>query len=197
MNLPNLLTVTRMVLSPVFMIFFLIDNIYARYVAFVVFVVASLTDAYDGWLARRTGIVTSFGRFMDPLADKLLTSTALISLLVLRTPFMIGWMVVVIVAREIGITGLRAVAAYRGVLIPSTIGAKWKTVMQMVFVNVALLHLLVGMTSEKFGTPVFLLGEERMNTVLEGLLTLTMVLTLATGLRYILANRELVRRLLR
>jgi CDP-diacylglycerol--glycerol-3-phosphate 3-phosphatidyltransferase len=197
MNLPNLLTVTRMILAPVFMIFFLIDNLYARYVAFFVFVVASLTDAYDGYLARRTGFVTSFGRFMDPLADKLLTSVALISLLVLQLPFMIGWMVVVIVAREILITGLRSIAAYRGVLIPSSMSAKWKTLLQMVFVNLALLHILAGMTHDRFGTPVFLLGEPSMDIVLVAMLTLTMVLTLLTGLRYLLANRELVRRLLR
>jgi CDP-diacylglycerol--glycerol-3-phosphate 3-phosphatidyltransferase len=197
MNLPNALTVTRMILSPVFMVFFLIDNLYSRYVAFLVFIVASLTDVYDGYLARRTGIVTSFGKFMDPLADKLLTSMALISLLVLQLPYIVGWMVVVIVAREILITGLRSIAAYRGVLIPPSTAAKTKTLLQMVFVNLALLHLLVGMTHERFGTPVFLLGEESMDAALEILLAATMLLTLLTGLHYLLANRELVRRLLR
>lgn len=197
MNLPNKLTVLRIILSPVFMIFFLIDNIWAKYVAFFVFVVASLTDLYDGYLARKTGIVTSFGKFMDPLADKLLTSMALLSLVVLQLPYVFGWMVVVIVAREILITGLRTIAAYRGLLIPSSTAAKWKTAIQMVFVNVALLHILAAMTHERFGTPLFLLGEPRMEGFLMLLLTATMLLTLLTGLHYLLANREFIKRALR
>jgi len=196
MNLPNKLTVMRIVLSPVFMIFFLIDNLYSKYVAFFVFVIASLTDAYDGYLARRTGIVTSFGRFMDPLADKLLISMALISLVALQLPFVIGWMVGVMVAREILITGLRTIAAYRGLLIPSSTAAKWKTVFQMAFVNLALLHILARLTHERFGAPLLLLGEPWMERFLTLLLAATMLLTLLTGLHYLLANREFIKRAL-
>ena len=79
MNLPNKLTMARIILSPIFMVTFLINNLYTRYLALFIFAVAALTDMYDGHLARKTGVVTSFGKFMDPLADKLLTSTAFIA----------------------------------------------------------------------------------------------------------------------
>ena len=197
MNLPNKLTVSRIILSPIFMAFFLVDNIYSRYIAFLIFVAASLTDLYDGYLARKTGIVTNFGKFMDPLADKILTSIAFISLLALQLPYVIGWMVVVMVGREILITGLRTVAAYRGMVIPPSAGAKLKTVFQMVFVNLSILHILVEMTHEKFGTPLFLIGEPMIEGFLKLLLVLTMLLTLLTGLHYLLANREFIRKALR
>ena len=83
MNLPNKLTMARIILSPIFMVAFLINNIYTRYLALFIFAVAALTDMYDGHLARKTGVVTSFGKFMDPLADKLLTSTAFIAFVAL------------------------------------------------------------------------------------------------------------------
>jgi len=197
MNLPNKLTVLRIILSPVFMLFFLFDNVYSRYVAFFVFVIASLTDAYDGYLARKTGIVTSFGKFMDPLADKFLISMALISLVVLQLPFVIGWMVTLIVTREILITGLRMVAAYRGMLIPPSMAAKWKTLTQMVFVNCALIHILARMTHERFGTSLYLVGEKNFEVFLLFLLSLATLLTLLTGMHYLLANREFIRRILR
>ena len=101
MNLPNQLTVARIVLSPVFMMLLLTDNLYSRWGALGVFILASLTDLYDGYLARKTGITTSFGKFMDPLADKLLVSMALISFLAIDLPFIAGWMVIVVVARVV------------------------------------------------------------------------------------------------
>ena len=197
MNLPNKLTVSRIILSPVFMAFFLVDNIYMRYIAFLVFVVASLTDLYDGYLARKTGVVTNFGKFMDPLADKLLISMALISLVAIQLPYVVGWMVGIIIAREILITGLRTIAAYRSLLIPSSQAAKWKTAFQMVFVNLALIHILAAMTHERFGTPLVLLGDPKIEVFLFALLTFTMLLTLFTGLHYLLANREFIKRVVR
>jgi len=196
MNLPNKLTVTRIILSPIFMVFLLYDNIYSRYVAFFIFVVASLTDLYDGYLARKTGVVTSFGKFMDPLADKLLISMALISFLAIGLPYIIGWMVVVIVSREFLITGFRTVAAYRGLVIPSSGAAKWKTTFQMTLVILTLLHILTIMTHEKFGTPLLFLGEKKFEPYLLLLLVVTMVQSLGTGLYYFLANREFLKRVL-
>ncbi len=197
MNLPNKLTVSRIILSPVFMAFFLVDNIYTRYIAFLVFVVASLTDLYDGYLARKTGIVTNFGKFMDPLADKLLISMALISLVAIQLPYVVGWMVGIIIAREILITGLRTIAAYRSLLIPSSQAAKWKTAFQMVFVNLTLIHILAFMTHERFGTPLFLIGDPKIEGFLFVLLAFTTLLTLFTGLHYLLANREFIKRVVR
>ena len=86
MNLPNKLTTARLVLSPIFMVFLLVGQLWAHYVALAIFVAASLTDAYDGHLARRTGVTTGFGKFMDPLADKVLVTMALISFVGLGAP---------------------------------------------------------------------------------------------------------------
>ncbi len=196
MNLPNKLTVSRIILSPIFMICLLYENLYSRYVAFFLFVIASLTDLYDGYLARKTGVVTSFGKFMDPLADKLLVSMALISFLAIGLPYIVGWMVVIIVAREFLITGFRTVAAYRGLVIPSSGAAKWKTTFQMTLIILTLLHLLLIMTAEQFGTPLLILGEEKFEPFLLLLLVVTMIQSLSTGLYYLLANREFLKRVL-
>ena len=197
MNLPNLLTLSRILLSPVFITLFAIENIYCRYVAFAVFVIASLTDLVDGWLARRAGVVTGFGKFMDPLADKILTSTALIALLTVRLSFVYGWMVMAIVGREILITGLRAVAAYRGLVIPPSQAAKAKTVFQMGFVILSILYVLVRMTRERFGVTLSFAGDPRAETAMATILTVTTALTIGTGLHYLLANRTFIRRVLR
>lgn len=196
MNLPNKLTVTRIVLSPVFMVCLLYENIYSRYVALFLFVVASLTDLYDGYLARKTGVVTSFGKFMDPLADKLLVSMALISFLAIGLPYIVGWMVVIIVGREFMITGFRTVAAYRGLIIPSSGAAKWKTTFQMALIILTIIHILLIMTNEKWGTPLFVIGERRFEPFLLLLLVVTMIQSLSTGLYYLLANREFLKRVL-
>ncbi len=197
MNLPNKLTVSRIILSPIFMICLLYDNLLSRYVAFLLFVIASLTDLYDGYLARKTGVITSFGKLMDPLADKLLVSMALISFLALGLWYIVGWMVVVIVAREFLITGFRTVAAYRGLVIPSSGAAKWKTAFQMVLIILTLLHILIVMTRERYGTPLFIVGEKNFEPFLFLLLVVTMVQSLSTGLYYLLANREFLKRVLR
>lgn len=196
MNLPNKLTVSRIILSPIFMICLLYENIYSRYAAFFLFVIASLTDLYDGYLARKTGVVTSFGKFMDPLADKLLVSMALISFLAIGLPYIVGWMVVIIVAREFLITGFRTVAAYRGLFIPSSGAAKWKTTFQMTLIILTILHILLIMTHEEFGTPLLVIGEEKFEPFLLILLVVTMVQSLSTGLYYLLANREFLKRVL-
>jgi CDP-diacylglycerol--glycerol-3-phosphate 3-phosphatidyltransferase len=115
MNTPNKLTLCRIILSPIFMVFFLMDNVYSRALSLVIFAVASFTDLWDGHLARKYGIITGFGKFMDPLADKILTSTAFISFAALG--YVKAWMIMLIVFREFFITGLRSLAAYRGLVI--------------------------------------------------------------------------------
>lgn len=129
MNTPNKLTLLRIVIAPVFMIFFLMDNFWLRLVGFGLFVVAALTDFVDGYYARKYGIVTGFGKFMDPLADKILVSCALVSFIALG--YVSPLPVMLIIGREFSITGLRLLAAYRGVVIPPTWWAKVKTFLQM------------------------------------------------------------------
>lgn len=196
MNLPNQLTVSRIILSPVFMVLLLNESFWSRLAALFVFIIASLTDMYDGYLARKTGIITNFGKFMDPLADKLLVSMALISFIALRVDYIVPWMVVVIVARDFLITGLRTVAAYRGLVIPASGAAKWKTVLQMLLIIVTQVHILLQMAHVKFGTPLLLIGEDAFQKVILGILIVTTLQTLATGLSYLLSNRAFIKQVL-
>jgi CDP-diacylglycerol--glycerol-3-phosphate 3-phosphatidyltransferase len=195
MNLPNKLTVTRIILSPIFMVAFLVDNIYSRYVALFIFVVAALTDLYDGHLARKTGVITSFGKFMDPLADKLLTSTAFVAFLALG--YVKSWIVLPIIAREFFITGLRAMAAYRGVVITSSILAKWKTASQMVVIVIILVFSNLQMTWSALGRHHSPVPSEVALTVFNGLLLVSMVLTLVSGIDYIVKNAALIKGMLK
>ena len=138
MNLPNLLTLTRVFLSPVFMVLMLFEDPVMRLVATLVFIVAALTDVGDGYYARKLGRPTGFGRFMDPLADKILVSTAFLTFVSLG--YVRGWMVATIIVREFVITGLRSMAAYKGMVISSSILAKWKTACQMLAIATILIY---------------------------------------------------------
>ena len=134
MNLPNKLTLARLLLIPVFLIAASMRYQYADYIAAAVFILGAATDGLDGYIARKRGQVTLLGKFMDPLADKILVSAALIALVELgRLP---GWVAVVIISREFVVTGLRAVAAAEGVVISASSLGKVKTVTQIVAIAV-------------------------------------------------------------
>lgn len=133
MNLPNKLTMFRVILIPVFVLFLLVDitNV-DKWIALAIFIVASLTDLLDGKIARKYNLVTNFGKFMDPLADKLLVCSALICLVEMaKLP---AWMVIIIIAREFIISGFRLVAADNGVVIAASYWGKFKTTFQMVMI---------------------------------------------------------------
>ncbi len=151
MNFPNLLTLTRIFLSPVFMVLILIENFYFRLAATIVFIIAALTDLADGYYARKLGHMTGFGRFMDPLADKILVSTAFLSFVGLG--YARAWMVIIIIGREFLITGLRSMAAYKGMMITPSIMAKWKTGSQMVAVSVILVYAISGSNRDRPNQP--------------------------------------------
>ena len=132
MNLPNKLTTFRVILIPFFVFFLLAPYFegYGNYIALVIFIVASLTDFLDGKIARKYNLVTNFGKFMDPLADKLLVCSALICLIALdRIP---AWIVIVIISREFIISGFRLIAADNGVVIAASYWGKFKTVILLV-----------------------------------------------------------------
>lgn len=133
MNLPNKLTMFRVILIPFFIVFLLASlTPYDKWIALVIFIIASLTDLLDGKIARKYNLVTNFGKFMDPLADKLLVCSALIYLIELdKIP---SWMVIVIIAREFIISGFRLVASDNGVVIAASYWGKFKTTFQMVAV---------------------------------------------------------------
>lgn len=133
MNLPNKLTLFRVILIPFFVLFMLGDiTVYDKWIALSIFIVASLTDLLDGKIARKYNLVTNFGKFMDPLADKLLVCSALICLVALtKIP---AWIVIIIIAREFIISGFRLIASDNGVVIAASYWGKFKTTFQMVMI---------------------------------------------------------------
>lgn len=141
MNLPNKLTVLRVILIPFFVAFLLLSpgNEAFKWTALVIFVVASLTDMLDGKIARKYNLITDFGKFMDPLADKLLVCSAMICLIELqRIP---SWIVVIIIAREFTISGFRLIAADNGKVIAASYWGKFKTTFQMFMVIFMIMNL--------------------------------------------------------
>lgn len=141
MNLPNKLTCLRMVLIIPFVIFMLAgagEGIY-KWIALAIFIVASLTDMLDGQIARKYNLITDFGKFMDPLADKLLVCSAMICLVELgRLP---AWICIIIIAREFAISGFRLIASDKGVVIAANMWGKTKTVSQMAMVILMIANL--------------------------------------------------------
>lgn len=133
MNLPNKLTIFRVILIPFFVVLLLFDlTAYDKWIALAIFIVASLTDFLDGHIARKYNLVTNFGKFMDPLADKLLVSAAMIALADLkRIP---AWVVIIIISREFIISGFRLIASDNHVVIAASYWGKFKTTFQMVMV---------------------------------------------------------------
>ncbi len=134
MNLPNKLTVLRVCMIPFFVVFLLTDwgGEAGNYIALAIFILASVTDLLDGFIARKYHLVTNFGKFMDPLADKLLVCAAMICLVEMGR--LAAWVVVVIMSREFVISGFRVVASDNGIVIAASYWGKFKTVFQMVMI---------------------------------------------------------------
>ncbi len=138
LNLPNLLTVLRIAIIPLLVILLLSPSRTAGLLATALFALASITDWLDGYIARRMGVVTLFGKFLDPIADKLIVAAALIMIIPFgRAP---AWMVLLIISREIIITGLRGIASTEGIVIPASNLGKFKTIFQIVAILCLLLH---------------------------------------------------------
>ncbi len=187
MTLPNQLTILRILLTPVFVVLFIGERLVLKQVSVLVFAVAALTDWYDGWVARKTGKVTKWGIFLDPLADKVLTSAAFIAFAWLG--LVQWWMVWVIVVRDISITLLRSFAELRGRTLHTNFSAKVKTFSQMVFIYGVLLTVVL-----KGSVPVLL---PIINVILDkdvlyySMLVVT-ILTLGTGLQYLIENFKII-----
>lgn len=173
MNLPNKLTMFRIILIPVFIVLLMMGY---SYIAAGIFVAAALTDMLDGKIARKYNLVTNFGKLMDPLADKLLVMSALVCLVELdKIP---GWMVIVILAREFAITGLRTIAASEGIVMAAGWSGKIKTVIQMVTIVVVMIN----------NWPCCYLGFP----LDQILLWITVAITVYSGAEYIIKNRDLM-----
>ena len=177
MNLPNKLTMFRVILIPFFVFFLLAPYFegYGNYVAVAIFIVASLTDLLDGKIARKYNLVTNFGKFMDPLADKLLVCSAMICLIELG--LLPAWIVILIIAREFIISGFRLIASDNGVVIAASYWGKFKTTFQMLMVIVLLLN---------FDIPAFKI----LGTVLIWIAT---ILTVVSLIDYIVKNKDVLK----
>ncbi|MGN8630508.1 CDP-diacylglycerol--glycerol-3-phosphate 3-phosphatidyltransferase [Blautia sp. HCP3S3_G3] len=175
MNTPNKLTVARMIMVPFLVVFMLTEwgGEANRYISVGIFIAASVTDWFDGYLARKNNLVTNFGKFMDPLADKLLVCSALICLIELdKLP---AWIVIIIIAREFIISGFRLIAAENGVVIAANYWGKFKTVSQMLMIILLILN---------FGG-IF----DVIETIL---IWLSLALTVISLLTYIMQNRKVL-----
>ncbi|MFQ9287271.1 MAG: CDP-diacylglycerol--glycerol-3-phosphate 3-phosphatidyltransferase [Intestinibacter bartlettii] len=175
MNLPNKLTLLIIFLIPVFVILMLskVSNFFL--ISCVIFIIASITDFLDGKIARKYNLVTDFGKFMDPLADKLLVLSALICMI--EYDLVAGWMVIIIVARELTVSILRAIAADNGKVIAASGGGKIKTTSQMI----AIILLLIG--ANYSNSQIVFVGTIAMY--------IATIFTLYSGIDYLYKNREL------
>lgn len=192
MNLPNKLTIARMIMIPVFILFFYLNFAGHYFVALAVFAIASFTDLLDGRIARRYNLVTNLGKFLDPIADKVLVSSALIVILTVPsyfTTFLGGWAmivggccVVVIFARELIVSGFRMVAADAGIVIAADKIGKFKTVAQDISI---IMLLLFGGFYEIFGDAV---GVQVVNYIGLIMLATAAILTVISGINYIVKN---------
>ena len=185
MNLANKLTLLRVILIPFFIVCFYIPNLvvntisvnnylipYANLLGLVIFLLAAITDFIDGYIARKYNMITDFGKFMDPLADKLLVTAAL--LILLENGLIAGWVVFIILAREFIVTGFRTIAASKGVVIAAGWLGKIKTVVQFIMISPL---LLLNYPFELFNWPVDQI-----------FVALAVVLTVASGVEYIYKN---------
>ena len=183
-NLPNCLTALRIALTPIFLLLLFADTWYWKSLAFVVFSAASLTDLYDGKLARAGNQETPLGRFLDPLADKILVTSALVALALNK---MVNfWIVLPIVGRDILITGIRLYGLSRGKQMVTTRLAKWKTVAQLITVLFILLVIGVEETVERFAAnSSFFLDDQLIQLLANVLLAGVLLLTMLSGFHYL------------
>ncbi len=195
MNTPNKLTLLRIIIAPIFMFFFIIDDFHMRMVALGLFIIAALTDLADGHYARKYGIVTGFGKFMDPLADKILVSSALISFIALR--YVSPLPVILIIGREFFITGLRLLAAYRGVVISPSWWAKVKTFLQLTIVGIVLAYITLINALEYYNSPSLAAFQFDYYFYFNVALWLTAVITVWTGIDYIVKYYYMIKSVLK
>lgn len=182
LNLPNILTVSRIFATPLFLAMLFAETAYWRGGAVIVFLLASLTDLYDGRLARARDCVTEFGRFMDPLADKILVTSALVALALGR--IVSAWLVVPIVVRDVVITGMRMYGLYQGRMMETSRLAKWKTTVQLITVIVILVLVGVQEMATIYGWEGLLAAADWLPVLSNGLMAAVLLLTLLSGFHY-------------
>jgi CDP-diacylglycerol---glycerol-3-phosphate 3-phosphatidyltransferase len=194
LNLPNQLTLTRIVLTPVFVGFLLSESLTLRQLSLAVFVIAALTDWYDGWIARKLGYSTRWGKFLDPLADKILSSAALLSYVSLG--LVDAWMVWIVIFRDFLITGLRSYAEWHDQPIITSRSAQAKTFGEFVVIYYILILYVVRSIPVVYQEWGFTIDSLMHPRVLFGMMLLVTISTVGTGIAYLFDNRKLIRELL-
>ncbi|MBK6915482.1 MAG: CDP-diacylglycerol--glycerol-3-phosphate 3-phosphatidyltransferase [Ignavibacteriales bacterium] len=193
MILPNQLTVLRIILTPIFLFLFLYESQLLKQISLIIFLAAALTDWYDGWLARKFNYITSWGKFWDPLADKILTSSAFFGFAMVG--LIANWMVSVIVLRDLLITLLRVYSDYRGFSFRTSVYAKIKTVLQMIFLYYLLIIFVLSKNHWVQSNYNYLISSLLDENLLFFLSLFITVITFFTGLQYIFANKNLIKKL--
>ena len=176
MNLPNKLTVLRMILVPVFMVLMMFSGVW-QFLGLLVFIIASVTDWLDGYLARRDNLVTTFGKFMDPLADKMLTTAAL--LILMEKGFISSWVLLIVLGREFLVAGVRLAAVGEGKVIAASMWGKAKTVSQMI----AIIASIILINIPNFDAFV----------IVNVLIWISTILTLISGADYLIQNKDFIK----
>jgi CDP-diacylglycerol--glycerol-3-phosphate 3-phosphatidyltransferase len=195
MTLPNQLTILRIILSPVFLFLFLSDVIWMKQISVLVYIIAALSDWYDGWLARKFNYITSWGKFWDPLADKILTSAAFIGFAIVD--LIPVWMVVIIVGRDVVITLLRVFADMKSYIFTTSYYAKWKTLLQMVFLYYLLILFIAQYTPEinlDYNDLILTLLNKQLVYFIALVVT---IITFHSGILYIIRNWKIISKLLK
>lgn len=199
MNLPNKLTVTRCLMAIVFVVCLSVDSLPLFALGYAVFLVAAATDYYDGKIARARNLVTNFGKLLDPVADKVLMVAAFIMMMGIPELSVPGWTVVVIISRELLVTGARSLGAAEGAVIPANLWGKVKTVVQMTFVIVFLpLAFFVRATAKWPGFGELLPGDtacyaQALHVASHGCIILVALYTLVSGAQFVWFNWRLLR----
>ncbi len=190
LNVPNILTIARIFITPVFLAVILMDTLPHKFlIACIIFSIGSITDAIDGHLARKHKQITNFGKFLDPIADKILTTSALLAFMSMGLCNI--WIVMLVLTREFAIASVRMIAASGGVVIPANIWGKIKTVSQMTF---TILIMLLGEVWEIISNTNIELFEKLPNLSLisNGLLWVTAILTIISGVIYLNDSKKII-----
>lgn len=178
MNLANKLTILRMILVPVFLLFVAVKIKYGILLATGIFILASITDKLDGYIARKRNEITNFGKFMDPLADKLLVTSALVALVEFQ--IIHTWIAMIIISREFAVSGLRTLAASEGKVIAASWWGKIKTVIQIIAIIISLLNLSL------YNSNIFIKVSSNISIIL------AVIITVVSGVDYFVKNKDVI-----
>lgn len=192
---PNQLTVLRIILTPVFLFLFLAEDPLLKQISLIVYLVAAITDWYDGWLARKFNYITEWGKFLDPLADKILTSGAFIAFVIIGVLNL--WMVLIIILRDFLITGLRIFADYKKVSFATSRLAQWKTFLQMAFIYYLLLFYTLRTVDYLNNAYSSFFSSVLNPDLVFWSMLFVMMFTLITGIMYLFTNRKLILQLIK